>query len=149
MTLDLNMPGRDGGQIYEAIRKDVLNYVNMIIGIDAEHLGPDKMWKYKDPQTGEVAEVPQFKRALSPVELQALHEHAADHLVPAPKTSMHVLQEFIDEVAVIGVIPQMMVAVADGQFRLKHSLRGQLQPGTPAGHAQGAGPTGLNTGTVT
>ena len=37
-----------------AIRKDVMNYVNMIIGIDAEHLGPDKMWKYKDPQTGEL-----------------------------------------------------------------------------------------------
>lgn len=37
-----------------AIRKDVLNYVNMIIGIDAENLGPDKMWKYKDPQTGKL-----------------------------------------------------------------------------------------------
>lgn len=37
-----------------AIRKDVLNYVNMIIGIDAENLGPDRMWKYKDPQNGEL-----------------------------------------------------------------------------------------------
>ena len=37
-----------------AIKKDVMNYVNMIIGIDAENLGPDKMWKYKDPQTGEL-----------------------------------------------------------------------------------------------
>lgn len=37
-----------------AIRKDVMSYVNMIIGIDAENLGPDKMWKYKDPQTGEL-----------------------------------------------------------------------------------------------
>jgi serine protein kinase len=37
-----------------AIRKDVMNYVNMVIGIDAENLGPDKMWKYKDPQTGEL-----------------------------------------------------------------------------------------------
>ncbi|MBA3028073.1 MAG: serine protein kinase PrkA [Desulfobacteraceae bacterium] len=37
-----------------AIRKDVMNYVNMIIGIDAENLGPDKMWKYKDPQTHEL-----------------------------------------------------------------------------------------------
>ncbi|ACM18766.1 protein serine/threonine kinase PrkA [Geotalea daltonii FRC-32] len=40
-----------------AIRKDVLNYVNMIIGIDAENLGPDKMWKYKDPQTGQLKAV--------------------------------------------------------------------------------------------
>ncbi|HDG98804.1 MAG TPA: serine protein kinase PrkA, partial [Desulfobacterales bacterium] len=37
-----------------AIRKDVMDYVNMVIGIDAENLGPDKMWKYKDPQTGEL-----------------------------------------------------------------------------------------------
>jgi serine protein kinase len=37
-----------------AIRKDVMNYVNMIIGTDAENLGPDKMWKYKDPQSGEL-----------------------------------------------------------------------------------------------
>ncbi len=37
-----------------AIRKDVLNYVNMIIGVDAENLGPDRMWKYKDPRTGEL-----------------------------------------------------------------------------------------------
>jgi len=36
-----------------AIEKDVMNYVNMVIGIDAENLGPDKMWRYKDPQTKE------------------------------------------------------------------------------------------------
>jgi serine protein kinase len=36
-----------------AIRRDVMNYVNMIIGIDAENLGPDKLWKYRDPQTGQ------------------------------------------------------------------------------------------------
>jgi len=38
----------------QAIRKDVMNYVNMIIGVDAENLGPDNMWKYTDPQTGEL-----------------------------------------------------------------------------------------------
>jgi serine protein kinase len=37
-----------------AIRKDVMHYVNMIIGIDADDLGPDRIWKYKDPQTGEL-----------------------------------------------------------------------------------------------
>ena len=37
-----------------AIKRDVMHYVNMIIGIDAENLGPDKMWKYKDPQSGEL-----------------------------------------------------------------------------------------------
>ncbi|PLX14490.1 MAG: serine protein kinase, partial [Marinilabiliales bacterium] len=35
-----------------AVEKDVMNYVNMIIGIDAKNLGPDKIWTYKDPQTG-------------------------------------------------------------------------------------------------
>jgi len=38
----------------QAIRKDVMAYVNMVIGTDAENLGPDKLWKYKDPQTGEI-----------------------------------------------------------------------------------------------
>jgi serine protein kinase len=37
-----------------AIRRDVMNYVNMIIGVDAENLGPDKLWKYKDPQSGQL-----------------------------------------------------------------------------------------------
>ncbi len=38
----------------DAIEKDVLNYVNMIIGIDAKNLGSDKIWTYKDPQTGKL-----------------------------------------------------------------------------------------------
>jgi serine protein kinase len=38
----------------QAIRKDVMTYVNMVIGMDAENLGPEKLWRYKDPQTGEI-----------------------------------------------------------------------------------------------
>ena len=38
----------------DAIEKDVMNYVNMIIGIDAKNLGPDKIWTYRDPQTGKL-----------------------------------------------------------------------------------------------
>lgn len=37
-----------------AIEKDVMNYVNMIIGIDAKNLGSDKIWTYRDPQTGKL-----------------------------------------------------------------------------------------------
>ncbi|MBI34895.1 MAG: serine protein kinase [Flavobacteriales bacterium] len=37
-----------------AIEKDVINYVNMVIGIDAKNLGPDKIWTYQDPQTGKL-----------------------------------------------------------------------------------------------
>jgi len=51
-----------------AIRKDVLNYVNMIIGIDAENLGPDMMWKYKDPQTGELKAMKIDERYINSVE---------------------------------------------------------------------------------
>ena len=51
-----------------AIRKDVMNYVNMIIGIDAENLGADKMWKYKDPQTGELKALKVDERYIQSVE---------------------------------------------------------------------------------
>jgi serine protein kinase len=51
-----------------AIRKDVMNYVNMIIGIDAENLGPDKMWKYKNPQSGELKALKIDERYIQSVE---------------------------------------------------------------------------------
>jgi len=51
-----------------AIRKDVLNYVNMIIGIDAENLGPDMIWKYKDPQTGALKALKIDERFINNVE---------------------------------------------------------------------------------
>lgn len=51
-----------------AIRKDVLNYVNMIIGIDAENLGSDRMWKFKDPQTGELRALKVDERFIKSVE---------------------------------------------------------------------------------
>lgn len=41
----------------QAIEKDVMNYINMIIGIDAENLGPDNMWSYRDPQTGKMRSI--------------------------------------------------------------------------------------------
>ena len=52
----------------QAIRKDVMNYVNMIIGIDAENLGPDKMWKYRDPQSGELKALKMDQRFIQSVE---------------------------------------------------------------------------------
>ncbi|MFZ0449890.1 MAG: hypothetical protein WAL98_11670 [Desulfatiglandaceae bacterium] len=51
-----------------AIRKDVMNYVNMIIGMDAESLGPDKMWKYKNPQSGELKALKIDERYIKSVE---------------------------------------------------------------------------------
>ena len=37
----------------QAIKKEVVNYVNMIIAIDSQEIGPDNMWRYTDPSTGE------------------------------------------------------------------------------------------------
>ena len=51
-----------------AIRKDVLSYVNMIIGIDADNLGTDRMWKYKDPQTDELKALKIDERYIKSVE---------------------------------------------------------------------------------
>jgi serine protein kinase len=51
-----------------AIKRDVMNYVNMIIGIDAENLGPDKMWKYKDPQSDELKALKIDERYINSVE---------------------------------------------------------------------------------
>lgn len=51
-----------------AVRKDVMNYVNMIIGVDAENLGSDKMWKYKNPQTGELKSLKIDERFIISVE---------------------------------------------------------------------------------
>ena len=51
-----------------AIKKDVISYVNMIIGIDAENLGPDKIWKYKDPQTGKLRALKIDERYIQSVE---------------------------------------------------------------------------------
>ncbi len=41
----------------DAVRKDVLMYVNMLIGLDSENLSSDKMWRYRDPQTGEIKSI--------------------------------------------------------------------------------------------
>ncbi len=51
-----------------AIRRDVMSYVNMIIGIDADSLGPDRMWKYRDPQTGELTALKIDERYVTSVE---------------------------------------------------------------------------------
>jgi serine protein kinase len=51
-----------------AIEKNVMNYVNMIVGIDAEDLGSDKMWKYSDPQTGELTAIKIDERYIESVE---------------------------------------------------------------------------------
>ncbi len=52
----------------DAVQKDVMNYVNMIIGIDAKNLGPDKIWTYKDPQTGKLVPLKIDEKFINSVE---------------------------------------------------------------------------------
>jgi len=52
----------------DAIEKDVQNYVNMIIGVDAKNLGTDKIWTYKDPQTGKLASLKIDEKFINSVE---------------------------------------------------------------------------------
>lgn len=53
----------------DAIRKDVLLYVNMVIGMDAKNLGPDKLWLgYRDPQTGKIVPIKIDQRYINSVE---------------------------------------------------------------------------------
>lgn len=40
-----------------AVEKDVMNYVNMIIGLESKNLGEDKSWTYVDPQTKKLVSI--------------------------------------------------------------------------------------------
>jgi serine protein kinase len=52
----------------DAVRKDVMAYVNMIIGTGDERVGPDKIWRYKDSQTGELKLIKIDERFINSVE---------------------------------------------------------------------------------
>ncbi len=51
-----------------AIKKDVMMYVNMIIGIGRSDLGPDKIITYRDPQTGKTQPIKIDERFVNAVE---------------------------------------------------------------------------------
>ncbi len=51
-----------------AIKKDVMNYVNMVIALNDKDLSDGKMWKYKDPQTGEFTSIKIDRRYVDSVE---------------------------------------------------------------------------------
>ncbi|MCP4548845.1 MAG: serine protein kinase PrkA [bacterium] len=107
----------------QAIRRDVLNYVNMIIGIDAEHLGPDKMWKYKDPQTGELKALKVDERFVNSIEdrLQLKTEEQRDSFrtsirkIYGQKISIDPNYDFMDNL-------ELVKAVTD--VRLKSDIAG-------------------------
>ena len=52
----------------KAIQTDVMAYVNMIIGIDAENLGPNKLWSYRNPQTGKLEPIQIDEKFINSVE---------------------------------------------------------------------------------
>jgi serine protein kinase len=106
-----------------AIRKDVMNYVNMIIGIDAENLGADKMWKYKDPQTGELKAIKIDERYINSVEERLglkTEEHRQSfrtsiRKIYGQKISMEPNYDFMDNL-------ELVKAVTD--VRLKSDIAG-------------------------
>ncbi|MDO8495293.1 MAG: serine protein kinase PrkA [bacterium] len=51
-----------------AISKEVMDYVNMIIGVDSDQLGPDKMWRYRNPQTRQIKAIKIDERFIDSVE---------------------------------------------------------------------------------
>jgi len=106
-----------------AIRKDVMNYVNMIIGIDAENLGPDKMWKYKDPQSGELRALKIDERFIKSVEtllgLKTEEQHetfrTSIRKIYGQKISVNPNYDFMDNL-------ELVKAVTD--VRLKSDIAG-------------------------
>ena len=52
----------------QAIKKDVIAYINMVIGIGSDQLGPDRTWRYKDPQTDEERAIKIDERFIESVE---------------------------------------------------------------------------------
>ncbi|MDX1535517.1 MAG: hypothetical protein R3346_02040 [Candidatus Spechtbacterales bacterium] len=52
----------------DAVKTDVMAYVNMIIGVDSDQLGPDNLWHYRDPQTGKMKSIKIDTRFLESVE---------------------------------------------------------------------------------
>ncbi len=106
-----------------AIRRDVLNYVNMIIGIDAENLGPDMMWKYRDPQSGELKAMKIDERYINSVEERLglkTHEQSASfrtsiRKIYGQKISIDPNYDFMDNL-------ELVKAVTD--VRLKSDIAG-------------------------
>ena len=117
-----------------AIRKDVMNYVNMIIGIDAENLGPDKMWKYKDPQTGELKALKIDERYIKSVEerLGLKTEEQRETFrtsirkIYGQKISVDPNYDFMDNL-------ELVKAVTDVRLKIGHRRGGQpdRRPGQP------------------
>ena len=52
----------------EAIKKDVMMYVNMIVGMGRSDLGPDKIITYRDPQTKKMQPIKIDERFVNAVE---------------------------------------------------------------------------------
>ncbi len=51
-----------------AIRKDVMMYVNMVVGIGRSDIGPDKIITYRDPQSGKTTPIKIDERFVNAVE---------------------------------------------------------------------------------
>jgi serine protein kinase len=138
-----------------AIRKDVMSYVNMIIGIDAENLGPDKMWKYKDPQSGELRALKIDERYINSVEdrlgLKTSEQRetfrTSIRKIYGQKISVDPDYDFMDNLELVKAVTDVRLEIGYRRCRQPHRRPGQpdqrREPETlrPHGrhHAQQAG----------
>lgn len=72
-----------------AINKDVLDYINMIMAIDSGSLGPDNMWKYKDPQTGGMKALKVDEKYVNAVEEKINRLKSKEQVESFRKTILH------------------------------------------------------------
>jgi hypothetical protein len=73
------------------------------------------------------ANTSEFFRPIRSKEHAAFHEYGRDHIV-----ATDVFKHFIDQISLLepspGLIPKMMMRVANGNFRLNHRLGNEIQP---------------------
>ena len=52
----------------DAVKRDVMGYINMIVALGSGQLGPDKTWPYRDPRTGKLTAIKVDETYLNNVE---------------------------------------------------------------------------------
>lgn len=52
----------------DAVREDVMAYVQMVIALDSDHWEPGNIWKFRDDQTGEIKSLKVDERYIDKVE---------------------------------------------------------------------------------
>ena len=103
----------------EAIRKDVMSYAQMIIGLESDLVGLDNIWRYVDWQTENIKEIEIDKKYIDDVEarvrpkLSSIEERETFRIdiitAYATKISIDPYYDLMDEVRLVGAVTDMRV----------------------------------------